>query len=105
VQSLNENETMVVHAVAINIAIEKTKIKNLDAGSMQMEMFDYTIKNPVTIHLPAKVMINGIDQTASQKKQVEGEKEPDVISTQLHSDERKTDKVNLNKKEEQEIGR
>src|SRR5699024_1916248 len=101
VQLLGENKAMFLHAFPIEIAIEKSKIKNLDDVSMQMEMFDYIIKNPVTIHLTANVMINGIDQTASQKKQVEGEKEPDVISTQLHSDERKTDKVNQNKKEEQ----
>lgn len=103
VQLLGENKAMFLHAFPIEIAIEKSKIKNLDDVSMQMEMFDYTIKNPVTIHLTANVMINGIDQTASQKKQVEGEKEPDVISTQLHSDERKTDKLKQSKHEDQEI--
>lgn len=103
VQLLGENKAMFLHAFPIEIAIEKSKIKNLDDVSMQMEMFDYTIKNPVTIHLTANVMINGIDQTASQKKQVEGEKEPDVISTQLHFDERKTDKLKQSKHEDQEI--
>lgn len=103
VQLLGDNKAMFLHAFPIEIAIEKSKIKNLDDVSMQMEMFDYTIKNPVTIHLTANVMINGIDQTASQKKQVEGEKEPDVISTQLHSDERKTDKLKQSKHEDQEI--
>src|SRR5690625_741634 len=103
VQLLGDNKAMFLHAFPIEFAIEKSKIKNLDDVSMQMEMFDYTIKNPVTIHLTANVMINGIDQTASQKKQVEGEKEPDVISTQLHSDERKTDKLKQSKHEDQEI--
>ncbi|MEJ8776334.1 LysM peptidoglycan-binding domain-containing protein [Pseudogracilibacillus sp. ICA-222130] len=103
VQLLGENKAMFLHAFPIEIAIEKSKIKNLDDVSMQMEMFDYTIKNPVTIHLTANVRINGIDQTTSEKERKEDKKETDIISTQLHDEEKELDKVKQSKNEGQQV--